>query len=119
MLRSDAGIIQARGHRVRFLNLPVLILQQHREATLQYAGRAVGERSSVLSQAAAGATRFDAEHFHIAIFDEWMEHSDRVRAAADARDHQVRQLAGALEHLYARFAADHRLQLTHDVWIRM
>ena len=42
------------------------------------------------------------------------EHPDRVRAAADAGDHGVRQPTLGLEHLSARLAADHRLQLPDD-----
>ena len=48
------------------------------------------------------------------VADERVEDADRVRAAADAGDDGVREAADLLEHLRARFAADHRLQIAHD-----
>ena len=97
MLGTDARIVEAGGHRVRFLDLPVLVLQQQRVAALQDAGRAVCERSRVLAEPGAFAACFQAEHLHVAIGDERMEQADRVGTAADAGDHDVRQLAGLRE----------------------
>ena len=55
---------------------------------------------------------------HLGVVEEAGEHPDRVRAAADAGDHGVGQPALGLEHLRARLAADHGLQLAHDPGIR-
>ena len=48
------------------------------------------------------------------VVEEAREHPDRVRAAADAGDHGVRQPALGLEHLSAGLTADHGLQLAND-----
>ncbi len=102
-----------------FLNLPVLILQQQRITPLQYAGAAVRKGSSIFAEARARAARFEPEHLHFAILDERMEQPDRVRSAADARDHPVGQLADRRNDLLARLASDHGLKLTHEVGIGM
>ena len=47
-----------------------------------------------------------------------MEQADRVRAAADTREHGVRQ-AARLDDLRARLATDHGLELAHEVRVRM
>jgi len=44
---------------------------------------------------------------------------DRVGAAADAGDDQIRQTAAALEHLSTRLAADHRVQLATQIRVGM
>ena len=46
------------------------------------------------------------------------EHADRVRAAADAGDDGLRQPPLGVEDLLARLAADHRLQLAHELRVR-
>ena len=55
---------------------------------------------------------------HVGVVDEAREDADRVRAAADARDDDLGQPPLGLEHLRARLAPDHRLQLAHDLGVR-
>ena len=63
--------------------------------------------SPALSGPAAG---LDADHAHV-VLEERVEEPDRVRAAADAGDEEVRQRARRREHLLARLLADHRLEV--------
>src|SRR5206468_1904960 len=52
------------------------------------------------------------------IVNKSVEHPDRVRAAADARDHRRRESARLPEHLLPRLTADDRLEVTDHAWIR-
>ena len=63
--------------------------------------------------------RLDADELHTVEPDEPGEDADRVRAAADARDDDVRKRAGAFEDLLSCFVADHVLQLLHHPRERM
>ena len=120
MLGPDARIVEARGHRIRFLDLAVVVLQQQRIRALQHAGPAVGERRGVVAELLARAARFDADDLHRRVADERMEHADRIRAAAHAGDHRVGQRARLRSSICARASlADHGLQLAHEVRIRM
>src|SRR5207247_7077053 len=47
------------------------------------------------------------------------EEADRVRAAADARDRDLGQAALELQDLLARLVADHGLELSHDLGVRL
>ena len=49
-----------------------------------------------------------------------MKQANGIRAAADAGNQDIRQAAGLLQNLRARFAADDRLKFTHHqrVWMR-
>jgi hypothetical protein len=61
---------------------------------------------------------FHADESHRVVVDEPGEEPDGVRAPADARDDGVREPVVRLEHLLARLAADHCLQLSHDARVR-
>ena len=63
---------------------------------------------------ARGAGGLDADELDLRVVEEAGEHPDRIRAAADAGDHGVRQPAFGLEHLGARLTADDGLQLADD-----
>ena len=67
----------------------------------------------------AVARRFDAEHLHARIIEERVEQPQRIGTAADAGDQQVGQAAGAVEHLRARFLADHALEVAHHLGVGM
>src|SRR5262245_53102733 len=86
---------------------------------MQDARSTVRDGRGVLTETRAGAAGFEAEQLHALVFHERMEQPDRVRTTADARNRDVGQLPRRIEHLLARLAADDRLQLTHDVRIRM
>src|SRR3954468_11211829 len=60
----------------------------------------------------------DADQFDCLVGYECVEDSHRVRATADARDHRLRKLSRALEHLRSRFATDYRLEVTHHARVR-
>ena len=120
VLGADARIVEARGDRVRLLHLAVRVLQQQRIAAVQHAGTPVGERRGVLAEPVAAAAGLDAEQrARRASRDEGMEQADRVRAAADAGDRDVRQAPACIQHLRARLAADDGLQLAHQIGIGM
>ncbi len=61
MLRTDTGIIQARGHRMCFAHLAEGVLQNQRVAALQDAGCAESQRCGVVAQSRAAAAGFHAE----------------------------------------------------------
>ena len=62
VLRANARIVQARGDRMGLLNLAVLILQQHRETTLQHPGAAVRQGGCVVTQSLATSTGFNTNN---------------------------------------------------------
>ena len=73
-----------------------------------------GQRRAVAARVDPVAAGLDADQLDLLVGDERGEDPDRVRAAADARDHARRQPALALEHLRARLVADHPLQVAHE-----
>src|SRR6266516_5924688 len=60
----------------------------------------------------------DADQTHAGVVQEPRKEADRVRAAADARDGDLGQTALGGEDLLPRLAADHGLQLGHDLGVR-
>ena len=85
---------------MRVEDLPVLVGEQRRARAVQHTGAPAAERCC--------ARGLDPDQPHVVVGDEVVEHADRVRAAADARDDGLRQPALDREHLLAGFAADHR-----------
>jgi hypothetical protein len=112
MLGADTRVVEPGTDRVRLGDLAVLVLQQVGLVAVEDAGEAAGEARRVLLVEPV-ARRLDAEHLHLGIVEERVEQPDRVRAAADRRDQQVGQAAGAAEHLRARLGADHALEVAH------
>mmetsp|Transcript_17886 Transcript_17886/g.46262 ORF Transcript_17886/g.46262 Transcript_17886/m.46262 type:complete len:219 (+) Transcript_17886:666-1322(+) len=62
----------------------------------------------------AVAAGLDADQLDVFVPHERVEHADRVRAAADARDHHVGHLARVLLDLLPSLLANHRLEVAHD-----
>jgi hypothetical protein len=62
---------------------------------------------------------FDAVDGDFAVIQERMEQADGVGAATDAGDQRIRQTAVIGQHLFARFAADHRLEFAHHQRVRV
>ena len=91
-------------------DLAVLVGEDRRARAVQD-GRATGAERG-------GAGRLDADEPDVRVVDEGGEHADRVRAAADTGDDDLRERAFLLEELRARLAADHRLQLGDELGIR-
>ena len=104
---------------MRELDVAVLVLQHEGARPLQHAGAAAGEPRRVAAARDALAAGFDADQPHVAIVDERVEDAHRVAAAADARDHGIRQASGQLEDLRPRLAADDRLELADHQRVRM
>jgi hypothetical protein len=86
---------------------------------VQHAGATRRERRRVLAGVQAMPRRFRAVDRDARVVEERMEQADRVRAAADARDERIGQLAVPLEHLRARLAADDRVEVAHERRIRV
>src|SRR2546422_1986761 len=57
---------------------------------------------------------FDAHELDARVVEKGAEDADRVGAAADARHDGARQPPAALQHLRARFAPDHRLEIADE-----
>ena len=72
------------------------------------------QRRAVTRRVDPLAAGLHADQLDLLVGDERREHADRVRAAADARDHARRQPPLALEQLRARLVADHALQVAHE-----
>src|ERR1700753_3481791 len=97
------------------LDLSVLILQQHRETTLQHARAAIRQGSCVVSQPLATATCFNTNDSDRSFPAESVERPDGCVSPPDARDERVHQTARLFEHLGLGFLSDDRLKLTHQV----
>mmetsp|Transcript_3996 Transcript_3996/g.12089 ORF Transcript_3996/g.12089 Transcript_3996/m.12089 type:complete len:551 (+) Transcript_3996:487-2139(+) len=113
VLGADARVVEARGDGVRRLDLARhLVLEQVRPRAVQHAGRAARERRGALRRVAVG---LGAVHRDAVVAHERVEHADRVRAAADARDDGVGQAPAVLLHeLLPRLGADDGLQVADD-----
>ncbi len=73
------------------------------------------ERATVLTEVAPAPARLDADQLDPVGPHERREHPDRVRAAADAREHVGGVPAEALGVLRARLVADHPLEVPHEL----
>ena len=76
---------------------------------MQHARAPSHQRGGVLAGLDSPPGRLDADQRHVPVVEEGGEDPDRVRAAADARDDHVRELAVERQVLLARFVADHPL----------
>ena len=92
VLGPDRRIVEARGHGMRREHLPVRVLQDERARAVEDADRARAEARGVLAGREASPSGLDAHHLDLGERKELPEEADRVRAAADARDEDVRQL---------------------------
>ena len=120
VLGTDAGIVEAGGHRVGLLDLAVLVLQQHGIGAVQHARAAVRQRRGVVARARAAAAGLDADDL-----DRLSSGTKAWKAPMELEPPPTQAMTAsgsapvALEHLRARLAADDRLQLAHQVGIRM
>ena len=95
---------------MRVEHLPVVVGEDGR-------ARAVQDRGTSRAEARR-ACGLDADQPHVHVVDEACQKPDRVRPAADARDHGVREAVVRLEHLLPRFTSDDGLRFTHDARVR-
>jgi hypothetical protein len=123
VLGADARIVEAGRDRVRLgdlADLRALAVREHvRLRAVQDADAAGAERGGVARGLDAVARRLDTDEVHALVGDERREQPGGVGATADARDQRVGQPALGGEHLGARLAADHRLQLAHHPRVRV
>jgi len=85
VLGADAGVVQPGRDRVRFLDLPVFVLEEQRLEAMQYADLAV--------RGTGTAFRLDADELCGRV-DEAREGARRVAASADAGDDVVGDSGG-------------------------
>lgn len=116
----DRGVIQSGGHRVRGLDVPVLVLQEVAPRALQDTWTSTREPRRVTPRHDAVAARFNADQPHLGVVDERIEHADRVAAAPDAGHDGRRQTAWVRTELLPGLGPDHRLELANHqrVWMR-
>ncbi len=119
MLRANTGIIQTRGNRMGFNNLPIIALQQVGTVTMQHAWRASAQRCSMLASFNALARSFHAHQLHAIHVQVGMENTHGVRSATHTGQHIIRLLAHHGRHLLNAFATNHALEVTnqHGVWV--
>src|SRR3954464_11897076 len=98
---------------MRARDLSGFVLQDVRKSSLQNAGAAAVEAGGMVAKLSAAAAGLDADETHFPILNEGMEDANRVRAAAHARDHRIRQPSLGAKNLHAGFAADHGLKIAH------
>ena len=82
---------------MRLLDLAVLILKEHGPRAVQHPGPPFGKRRRVLRGVDAVARGLHT-HEGDGIVEQRVEHADRVRAAAHARDHEVGSRPSASRH---------------------
>src|SRR5215471_3710941 len=120
MLGSNTRVIESGGNGVRRVHLSGFILQEVTQRSVQNAGPSARERCRVMSGVESFAGRFDADELHVAVVDERVKRTHRVRAAADARDDGLWQLSDALHELRLRLTANDRLEVANHagIWRR-
>ena len=119
VLGPDARVVQAGRDRVGFDGLPVLVLEDEGSRAVQDAGAAALDRGGMARGVDPVAGGLDAVEPHAFVIEEGVEHADRVRAAADARDDGIREPADLVEELRARLFADDLLEVAHHRGERM
>src|SRR3989338_9535435 len=86
MLGADARIVETRRNAVRILYLAISVLQHIGRRSVKHADAAAFETRRMLSRRDAFTARFNADHPDLLVCEEFREQSERVAAAADARD---------------------------------
>src|ERR1700730_7169346 len=104
---------------MRFDGLPVFVLQQIRERSLERTWRATRAGRGVTPGLDAVAPSLVAAEPDPRIVDERVEEADRVGPAANARCHRVGQPTGLLDNLHPCFQPDNALKVTHHRRERM
>src|SRR6478736_7875929 len=113
MLRPDRGVVETSRHRMRRLDVAVVVLQHEGARALEHTRCAAGEPRRMAPGLDGLATGLDANQPHILVIDERIEDADGVATATDTGNHSVRKPAGLVEDLLARLAANDRLEFPH------
>ena len=116
---SDRRIIETGRDRMGRLDLPVLIGQEKRFASLQYAEFAALEARGVASGFDPLSAGFDPDHADVLVLEKGIEKSDRIAPATHAGHEQVGQALLAFEDLAPRLLADHAVEVAHHHGVRM
>lgn len=111
VLGADAGVVEARGDRVGFEGLAVVVLQQVGPHAVDDAEGAADQRRGVPAAGDAVAARLEPVQPDGRVGDEGVEGADRVGAAADAGDDGVREGPGQLDALPPRLDPDDPLEV--------
>ena len=114
MLRSNAGIIQTCRDGIYRCDLSIFILTEIRLHAVEDAETARSDRRSGQRRIHALAGCLTADQLHFLIFDEIIESTHGIAAAAHAGNDCRRKLALCLQDLLLHFLADHALEVTHD-----
>src|SRR5207245_1049691 len=100
-------------------DLPEFILQHHRSRAVKNAQHTAEESGRVFAELRSASSRLDADQSDGVVLQHLEEESDRIRAAPNARDGDIRQSAGTLADLPEGLATDDRLEVAHDHRIRL
>ena len=119
VLRPDARVVQAGRDGMGFDDLPVVVADHVGAVTVQHADTAGRQRGSMASGLDAIARRLGTDDAHAGIIEEGMEQADGIAAAADAGGDRIRQAAVVGQHLRARLAPDHGVEVAHHARIRI
>ncbi len=119
VLGANRRIVESGRDRMGREDVAAPVLQHPAPRAVQDAGGPARESRGVLAGLQAPPARLDAHEPHARVVNERVEEPERVAAAADRRDRQIRQAARDRQHLLARFLSDHGLELTHHQRIRM
>src|SRR5437868_2863175 len=104
---------------MRGRNLTVRVLKNITSSALQHARSAPVESSRMVPERRSPASRLDSDHSNLGVTKKLIEQSDRIAAAAHARDEQIRKAARFGDDLIASLASDHRLKISYHRGIRM
>src|SRR3954468_21889096 len=121
MLGTDGGVIQSGRDGMSKRDLSGVVLQNVGESPLQHAGSAALERKArgMLAEFFSASTGFHADELYLLLWNEFIEHADSVRPAANAGDHSRWKLAFGFQDLFFRFARDHSVEVAHHGGVRM
>ena len=120
VLRADTRVVEPGADRVGLEDLAVLVLQVQRAGAVQHAGHAAAHRRAVLARSRARARRLRRRRDSASVSRKPAKVPDRVRTAADARDHEVGVVAAEdRAALLARLVADDALELAHHPRVRV
>src|SRR5690348_4258227 len=110
---------------MRCRDLAIRSLKDVSIRSLQHAGSRPGKSACgrqtrrVLAQRVSASTGFGAHHLHIRIAQKRVKQSNRIGSAAHARDQAIRQPVFRAHNLFARFLADHFVEVAHDLGVGM
>src|SRR5438477_4952804 len=119
MFGADGGVIEPGRDGMGEFDLAFFVGQQKSFRSLEHTKPSALKPRGVFATSNAFATRLDADHPYLSIFEEWMKQTDGIAAAADARHQQIRLPSLAFEDLAARFNTDDALKIAHHHRVRV